>query len=246
MSFLRIVFLPLLMFISGSNAYGQLANLLDQLRIGFGGGANTAHIVNLSSFNVFEDLTGEGYENSYSQILQNLGNQYFVQLEWYNDFLVATVKPGTYSFHFSKINEVDFTGEIIRQETPYLLRYFSIPLEFRYNLDLQRFRPYAGISAAYSQLLGSNDATSRSFIRPRLSAGAVAGTYVDLRYIILDLNLGYLSGLHNIASKENRFGSGGGVTFAQNDILLNHLQVSLSLLFSLQKQRRFSNTECYY
>ena len=246
MRIFRILLLLISALLSGSTVSAQLSNVLDHLRIGFGGGANSAHIINLDSYNVFEDLSGEGYENSYSGILQNIGNQYFVQLEWYNDYLVAAIKPGTYSFRFSKINEVNFTGETIRQETPYLLRYLSIPVELRYNIDVQRFRPYAGLSFAYSHLLGSNDASNQSFIRPKLSAGAVVGSYIDLRYIILDFNVGYMSSLHNIASKENRFGSGSGVTFAQSDMLLNQIQVSLSLLFSLQKQRSFSNMECYY
>ena len=72
------------------------------------------------------------------------------------------------------------------------------------------------------------------------------GTYIDLRYVILDLNVGYLSGLHNITNKSNRYETGNGVTFAQDDILLNKLQISLSLLFSLQKQRRTGAVECYY
>jgi len=224
----------------------QQTGFLDHLRIGFGGGANMAQIIQLESYNVFEDLTGQEYNNSYTNMSQNIGNQYFVQMEWYNDFLVIGLKPGTYTFRFSKINNVIFNNETVDQETPYLLRYLSVPLEVRYNIDLQRFRPYAGLTLAYSNLLGSHDASNQSFIRPKFTAGAVAGTYIDLRYIILDLNVGYLSGLHNIASKSDRFGTGSGNTFAQDDILLNNLQLSLSLLFSLQKQKRTGAVECYY
>ena len=202
--------------------------------------------MNLEPYNVYEDLTGVDYDNSYTGLLENMGNQYFVQVEWYNNFLVVALKPGTYTFRFSKNNSVIFTDETIEQETPYLLRYFSVPVEIRYNVDLQRFRPYAGLTAAYSHLLGSNDASNQSFIRPKFSAGAVAGTYIDLNYIIVDLNVGYLGGLHNIASKSERYATGSGSTFAQNDILLNNLQLSLSLLFSLQKQRRTGAVECYY
>jgi hypothetical protein len=205
-----------------------------------------ASIVVLESYNEFEDLTGAEYQNSYSGMFENIGNQYFVQVEWYNKFLVVALKPGTYTFRFSKNNNVIFTNETIAQSTPYLLRYLQVPLEVRYNLDLQRFRPYAGLSLAYANLLGSNDPSNQSFIRTRFTAGAVAGTYIDLRYIILDLNVGYLHGLNNITSKSNRYETGNGATFAQDDILLNNLQVSLSLLFSLQKQRRTGAVECYY
>jgi hypothetical protein len=241
----QIGFIVALMLIA-QVASGQRTNFLDHLRIGFGGGANSAHIIDLLSYNVFEDLTGETYENKYSGMLQSIGNQYFVQLEWYNDFLVVALKPGTYTHRFSKHNELVFSNETIEQETPYLLRYFSIPVEVRYNVDLQRFRPYGGLAVAYSHLLGSNDPTNQSFIRPKFSAGVVGGTYIDLNYIILDLNVGYHAGLHNIANKSDRFGTGSGETFAQNDMLLNNLQISLSLLFSLQKQKRTGSVECYY
>jgi len=227
-------------------ASAQPSGFLDHLRIGFGAGANTAQVIDLSPFTIFEDLTGAEYENSYTGMLRNIGNQYFVQAEYYDQNYIIALKPGTYSYHFSKENEVVFSNETIEQESPYLLRYITIPLEARYNFDLQRYRPYAGITVAYSHLLQSNDASNQTFIRPKITAGAVVGTYIDLRAIILDFNVGYRSGLHNIASKDNRFGTGGGTAFAQDDMLLNDLQVSLSLLFSLQKQRRYSNIECYY
>ena len=224
----------------------QRTGFLDQLRIGFGGGVNAAYVVPLESYNVFEDLEGNQYMNAYTPLFQNIGNQYFIHLEWYRKFLVVALKPGTYTFRFSKENELVFNEGTVASSTPYLLRYLSIPIEVRYNLDLQRFRPYAGISAAYSHLLKSNDASNRSFIRPRFTAGVVGGTYIDLRSVILDVNAGYMAGLHNITRKSDRFETGSGETFAQDDILLNHLQVSVSVLFSLQKQRRTGSVECYY
>lgn len=242
---LKYIFLILGIFITLST-YSQGTRFLDHLRIGFGAGANSAHIVVLESYNIFEDLTGNSYENSYSPMFQNIGNQYFVQMEWFNDFLILSLKPGTYSYRFSKTNELIFTDENVQQEIPYLLRYISIPLEARYKLDLQRFRPYLGLTAAYSHLLGSHDASNQTFIRPRFTAGVVAGSYIDLRYVILDLNIAYHAGLHNITSKSDRFETGNGSTFAQDDILLNDLQISLSILFSLQKQKHYSNVECFY
>ena len=227
-------------------AGAQGGKFLDHLRIGFGAGANTSHIIDLEPYNVFEDLTGAEYENSYTGMMQNISNQYFVQAEWYTDYFIIAIKPGTYTHRFSKINEVVFSNETIEQATPYLLRFLSVPVEMRYSFDLQRFRPYAGIMAAYSHLLGSNDAANQTFIRPKISAGASLGTYMDLRYVILDLNVGYHAGLHNIASKTDRFAAGNGTTFAQNDILLNNLQLSLSIIFSLQKQKHYSNVECFY
>ena len=241
----RIIIIAGLAVLSQS-AVAQNGKFLDHLRIGFGGGANSANIIDLEPFNVYEDLTGAQYENSYTGMIQNIGNQYFVQVEWFNDLFIIALKPGTYTYRFSKMNEVVFSNETVEQESPYLLRYIGVPLEARYRVDLQRFRPYAGLSAAYSHLLGSHDASNQTFIRPKITAGATVGTYIDLRYIILDFNVGYQAGVHNIASKTNRFETGSGSSFAQNDLLLNDLQVSLSLLFSLQKQKHYSNVECFY
>ena len=228
------------------NLSAQRGSFLDHLRIGFGGGMNLAHILVLDAYNIYEDLAGNSYANSYSPMLQNLGNQYFVQLEWFNDYLILSLKPGTYTYRFSKYNELIFSNESTEEEVPHLLRYITVPLEARYNVDLQRFRPYAGVSVAYSHLLGSHDASNQTFIRPRFSAGAVVGSYIDLRYVILDLNIEYMAGLHNITNKNNRFETGSGSTFAQDDLLLNDLQINLSILFSLQKQKHYSNVECFY
>lgn len=242
----KIILIILMGLLVNISISAQGSNFLNQLRIGFGGGTNAAHVIGLESYNVFEDLSGEGYANGYTSLIHNIGNQYFVQVEWFNDYLILALKPGTYTYHFSKLNEIDFSSETVELETPYLLRYITIPLEARYRFDLQRFRPYAGLSAAYSHLLGSHDAASQTFIRPKFSAGAVVGSYIDLRYVILDLNVAYQAGLHNITNKTDRFETGSGATFAQDDISLNDLQINLSILFSLQKQKHYSNVECFY
>ena len=242
----KITLIFLLGLLLTVNIRAQESGFLNQLRIGFGGGANMAHIVDLEPYNVYEDLTGASYGNGYTGVFQNIGNQYFVQIEWFSKYLLVILKPGTYTYRFSKLNELVFSSETVEQETPYLLRYFSVPLEARYSFDLQRFRPYAGASVAYSHLLGSLDASTSTFIKPKFTSGAVAGTYIDLRYVILDLNMGYHFGLHNITRKADRFETGRGDTFAQDDILLNGLQINLSILFSLQKQKHYSNVECFY
>ncbi len=242
----RIIPLILLGLLLISNSHAQQSGFLNKLRIGFGGGINMAQIVVLESYNIYEDLSGETYDNGYSNMFQNIGNQYFVQIEWFSKDLIVALKPGTYTYRFSKHNELAFTNETYEQDTPYLLRYFSIPVEARYSFDFQRFRPYAGGSVAYSYLLGSLDAASTTFIRSKFTAGAVGGTYIDLRYVILDLNVGYNFGLHNITNKADRYATGSGQTFSQDDIMLNDFQINLSILFSLQKQKHYSNVECFY
>lgn len=242
----KITYGILLGLILSISVHAQTSGFLNQLRIGFGGGANMAQIVVLDSYNIYEDLSGQTYENNYSNLFQNIGNQYFVQIEWFSKFLIVALKPGTYTYRFSKHNELAFTNETVEHDTPYLLRYFSIPVEARYSFDFQRFRPYAGGSVAYSHLLGSLDASNETFIRSKFTAGAVGGTYIDLRYVILDLNVTYNFGLHNITNKADRYATGSGETFAQDNIMLNDLQINLSILFSLQKQKHYSNVECFY
>lgn len=240
------ILLTLLGLVLTANSHAQQSGFLNQLRIGFGGGVNMAQIVDLEPYNIYEDLSGESYDNSYSNIFQNIGNQYFVQIEWFSKYLIVALKPGTYTYRFTKHNEIAFTNETVEQDTPYLLRYFSVPLEARYSFDFLRFRPYAGGSVAYSHLLGSLDPSNKTFIRSKFTAGAVGGTYIDLRYVILDLNVAYNIGLHNITNKADRYATGSGETFAQDDIMLNDLQINLSILFSLQKQKHYSNVECFY
>ncbi len=242
----KITLFILLGLLLTNSIHAQESGFLNQLRIGFGGGANMAQIVDLEPYNIYEDLSGESYVNEYSTLFQNIGNQYFVQIEWFSKYLIVALKPGTYTYRFTKHNEIAFTNETVEEQTPYLLRYFSIPLEARYSFDFQRFRPYAGGSIAYGHLLGSLDPSNETFIRSKFTAGAMGGTYIDLRYVILDLNVAYNFGLHNITNKAGRFATGSGETFAQNDIMLNDLQINLSILFSLQKQKHYSNVECFY
>ena len=108
----RIVFTLLLLPLF-SPAPAQRTGFLDQIRIGFGGGINAAMVVPLEPYNVFEDLEGNIYMNAYSPLFQNIGNQYFVQLEWYSKFLVIGLKPGTYLLRLSGEDGSTATGEII-------------------------------------------------------------------------------------------------------------------------------------
>lgn len=117
------------------------------------------------------------------------------------------------------------------------MRYFEIPLEVRYTLDLGGvFMPYAGGGFSYAHLMGSQEATNQTFIRPKMTLGGVAGTYIDLNYLILDFNVGYHYGVHIITSKANRDDTGSRDSYSQSDIRLNDLKINLSVLFSLQKK----------
>jgi opacity protein-like surface antigen len=125
----------------------------------------------------------------------------------------------------------------VEQANEIRLRYFEIPLEVRYTIDLGgTFMPYVGGGFTYAHLMGSQEAANQTFIRTKMSLGGLAGTYIDLNYLILDFNLGYDYGLHVITSKENRDDTGSRDSYTQSDIRLNDLKINLSVLFSLQKR----------
>jgi len=131
-----------------------------------------------------------------------------------------------------------FQDDTVDQANDVKLRYFEIPLEVRYTLDLGgTFMPYVGGGVTYAHLMGSQEATNQTFIRPRMTLGGVAGTYIDLNYLILDFNVGYHYGLHVVTSKENRDDTSSRDSYSQSDIRLNDLKVNLSVLFSLQKRK---------
>ncbi|KPL09097.1 MAG: hypothetical protein AMS26_23330 [Bacteroides sp. SM23_62] len=231
-----LAFLFVLLF-STTIMTAQVNPFLENFRVGFGAGVNFSHIMETQSYNLYEDLTGEEYRNTYSSIFQNFGHQYFVQLDYrLMDFLALTLKPGTYTYSFTRLTNIVFQDETVEQANEIRLRYFEIPLEVRYTADLGTFMPYAGGGFTYAHLMGSQEATNQTFIRPKMTLGGAVGTYIDLNYLILDFNVGYHYGLHVITSKANRDDTGSRDSYSQSDIRLNDLSINLSVLFSLQKK----------
>ena len=154
------------------------------------------------------------------------------------DFLALTLKPGTYTYAFSRLTNIMFEDDTVEQSNQIRLRYFEVPLEVRYTLDLGgTFMPYVGGGFTYAHLMGSEEATNRTFIGTRMTLGGVAGTYIDLNYLILDFNVGYQYGLHVITSKDNRDDTSSRDSYSQSDIRLNDLKINLSVLFSLQEKK---------
>jgi hypothetical protein len=226
--------------------YAQGRSFLNNLRVGFGAGINFSHIMEAESYNLYEDLAGTEYESSYRPFYRNFGHQYFIHLDYRMDFLTVSLKPGTYTYNFSRETNIVFQNETVLQENNYTLRYFEIPLEAKYTLDLESWQPYIGGKLSYGHMLGSAASSNNSFIRPKISLGALAGTYIDLQYVILDVNIGYNYGLHIITSKANRDDTGSSVSFSQSDIRLNDLNLNVSALFALQKRRSTGKAACKY
>jgi len=240
----RIGFILILLAVSISLSFGQRSSFLEQMRVGFGAGVNFSHILETQSYNLYEDLEGEVYESKYRPFYQNFGHQYFIHLDYQKDFLSLSLKPGTYTYNFSRESSIPFQNQTVIQENSYTLRYFEIPLEAKYTLELNGVQPYLGGAVAYGHMLGSS--SNNTFIKPKITLGALAGTYIDLQYIILDVNIGYNYGLHIITSKANRSETGSPDAYTQSDIRLNDIRINVSALFALQKRRSTGKAACNY
>jgi len=234
----KILAFSIVLLFSTTIISAQVNPFLENFRVGFGAGVNFSHVLESQSYNLYEDLTGAEYKNTYSGLFKNFGHQYFVQVDYrLTDFIALTMKPGTYTYSFTRLTNIMFEDDTVEQANDVRLRYFEIPLEVRYTLDLGGiFMPYVGGDFTYAHLMGSQEATNQTFIRPKMTLGGVAGTYIDLNYLILDFNVGYHYGLHIITSKENRDDTGSRDSYSQSDIRLNDLKINLSVLFSLQKR----------
>lgn len=234
----KILVFSLILLFGINNISAQVNPFLENFRVGFGAGVNFSHVLESQSYNLYEDLSGAEYKNTYSGLFKNFGNQYFVQVDYrLTDFIALTMKPGTYTYSFTRLSNIMFQDDTVEQANEVRLRYFEIPLEVRYTLDLGgTFMPYVGGGFTYAHLMGSQESTNQTFIRPKMTLGGVAGTYIDLNYLILDFNVGYNYGLHVITSKENRDDTGSRDSYSQSDIRLNDLKINLSVLFSLQKR----------
>jgi opacity protein-like surface antigen len=246
----KILVFSLLLLIHCIMVRSQVNPFVENFRVGFGAGINFSHIMESESYNLYEDLTGAEYRNAYSGIFQNFGHQYFVQLDYrMMDFLALTLKPGTYTYAFSRLTNIMFENDTVEQSNQIRLRYFELPLEVRYTLDLGgTFMPYVGGGFTYARLMDSQETANRTFIRPRMTLGGVAGTYINLNFLILDFNVGYHYGLHVITSRDNRDDTSSRDSYAQSDIRLNDLKINLSVLFSLQanKKGRGRRSKCKY
>lgn len=217
-----------------------------EFNYGFGVGINFANIQENTSYALYEDLTGVEYSSKYSTLFSNFGNQYFFHGELVFKSFILALKPGTYTYRFSKTDEIIFASETLNQKSSYLLRYLQIPLEIKWVIGSGTFKPFIGGEASYGQLLRQGGNGNLSFIHPRISAGIVTGAYYSLKACDLNLTLGYDYGLHVITDKESRYNTTSEIAFSQSDIQLHNLNISLSVLFSLSKSNLIKSLECKY
>lgn len=213
-------------------------------RYGLGGGINFTNVNEITSYPLFEDITGAEYSSEYSSIFSNLGSQFFFHGEWETKVVTLVVKPGIYSYKFGKTDEIIFNTEPVEQTNNYLLRYFQIPLEVRRPLGSGNFRPYIGAAITYGHLLQQGGDGTNSFIQPKFTAAPLIGAYYSFESFDLALDAGYNLGLHAITRESSRFNTSSSTPYSQSTLKLNDLYVSLSILFALSKQESKGALDC--
>lgn len=207
-----------------------------EFKYGFGLGVNFSIINEVNSYVLFEDITGAEYETSYAPLFSNIGNQYFFHGEVLFSNLVLALKPGTYSYKFTKTEEIVFSTETVERESAYLLRYINVPLELKYMVGSGNFKPFIGGNISYGYLLQQGGDGNHSFIRSKFTAGPVFGTYHSVGDFELNFTFGYDYGLHIITNKADRYNTGASTPYSQSDIKLNGLYATVSVLFSIQEK----------
>ena len=215
-----------------------------KFKYGFGGGVNLSNISELQAYLLYEDVSGETYSSRYSTLFSNFGSQFFFHGEFLFNKIILALKPGVYTYSFGKTDEVIFNTETVEQHSSFLLRYINIPVEVKWMIGSGTFKPYIGGEGSFGYLMKESGSASNSFIKPRFSAGPVAGGYFSFSNFDLVASLGYDMGLHIITSKDNRFNTSIDTPFSQSDLILHNLNISLSILFSLEKSNLLKSLEC--
>jgi hypothetical protein len=229
-----------------TDAGAQGPSFLQKMRFGFGGGINFSQVNAKDEFRLYEDLAGNTSSNKYSGLFQNFGNQYFIQAEYLAGPVVISIRPGTYSYRFSRENTLVFDGSEEVQVNHFVLRYFNIPLDVKYIAPGERLRPCIGATVTWGNLMGSGKGEYTGFISNRFTLGITGGAYYDTGFMTLLLSVGYQKGLHVITMKNDRYNTAVSNSFSQSDLSIDEIYANLSLLFTLQKQRFKSRLKCKY
>lgn len=224
--------------------YAQTVFSQPDFKYGFGGGINFAQISEVNSYSLYEDLTGNPYSSNYSGLFSNIGNQYFFHGELVLKHFVIALKPGFYTFRFSKTDQIDFVTEPVEQTNTYLLRYLQIPLEIKYMLGNAKLKPFIGGAASYGHLLQQGGNATYSFIRPKISVAPIGGAHYSFTSFELVLTGAYNLGMHSITGKDERFLTDSDTPYSQSDIKLNDLSISLSVLFYLDQSESKGALDC--
>lgn len=237
--------LCLVLLLAGLQLNAQPGSFLQNLRMGLGAGVNLTTVIPTGGNSIYEDLSGTIISTNYSSTLENLSSNYFFHAEYpFSQFIVA-IRPGTYSYRFTRMNRLIFEENESEQENDFILRYFQLPLDFKYRLLPNRIQPFIGGTVTWGSLLSGGEG-GEAFIRNRFTLGFSGGGYFETGVTTFMIEAGYNFGIHNITSKQERFETAIDNPYSLDDLRLNNLNVNLSLLFSLEKQRFSATRKCVY
>lgn len=238
----RLLTVALLVLIAGYNAFSDPPTF----QYGFGGGVNFSNIQVINSYPLYEDMSGTTYESSYSGLFRNLGSQYFFHGEFTFSSFYLSFKPGVYTYNFTKTDQILFNSETLEPSSTHLLRYLQMPVEAKWVVGSGTLKPFIGGEVSPAWLLRQGGSGNHSFIRPRFSLGPVGGFYYSLASFDIVLTAGYDYALHVTTSKSDRYNVTTGTSYSQSDIRQHNLNISLSILFSLEKGKSIKELECTY
>jgi hypothetical protein len=224
---------------------GQSGSFLQNLRVGAGAGMNFTSVITSSGNNIYEDLSGNIIETDYSTMIENLSGHYYFHAEYPVSQFIVGLRPGTYSYRFERKNTLIFEQNENEQVNDFTLRYFEIPLDIKYRLLPNRIQPFLGGTISWGTLLGGGEGGG-AFIRNRLSMGINGGGYFETGVTTVMIAAGYNLGPHNITRKQERFETAIENPYSLDDLKLNNLNINLSVLFSLEKQRFSATRKCRY
>ncbi|NBC84122.1 MAG: hypothetical protein GVY19_12205 [Bacteroidetes bacterium] len=230
--------------LTGSCLYAQNSSGT-KISVGFGGGANLSQSILLENqFQVIETLDETVSSVTYDPFIQNLGFQYFFHGEADFNNWILSLQPGTYKYAYGKEISYITDGEEQTVYYPVDLTYFIVPVEFRKKFFSDKYQPYIGARAEWGLRIAQEGAAEH--LNNKFTVGASAGLYINFTRFILNPSFAYSLGLHNLSRVAERNNSGTEVAFTADNLTLNHLYFSLSVLFPIQVESPIKGLKCNY
>lgn len=216
-----------------------------KLSMGFGGGANlTQSLLLENEFVVLETLDETASSITYDPFFQNLGFQYFFHGEADFNNWILTLQPGTFNYQYGKEVMYVNDGEEQTVSYPFKLTYFLVPVEFRKKFFSDTYQPYVGARAEWGLKIAEEGAAEH--LNNKFTVGASAGIYINFDRFILNPSFAYNLGIHNVTRVSQRNNSDTAVAFTADNLTLNHLYFSLSILFPMQVESPIKGLKCDY
>ncbi len=242
--------------------------------VGFKGGINFSMVSPTQRFSVIQSVYGsdDDLRKDYNPFYNNFGHQYgFIGMVKLNNSLSVSVEPSfaTYRYKYSSgVEWYDASDPQDRMtmdnEVSHVLKYFEIPLAFRYELGNGQVRPYLAAGFFYGLLTGVNGRysitteqyldgiaisgdeeesagdVSGNYIKTRLATYPGIGVFADFSYVTFFAEADYFISLHNIVNESERFSNNqsiGGYYDVPDNLRFNNLVINIGILFNISPQQ---------